>query len=476
MRIYKTLAAAAGMGLLFAWMESIFLQYGLLQCLAAMEYEGMNAVVIFLAVHAMTYLFAAFFGLDEKGERVRCAAAACLMLALPLLISLAQYLPASLSAVATLSGMIFSSVGAALLIGLWALFLSTLIPDDVALVFGLAPLIAVFMMRFAALSHILLLILGAPLFSALLLLLPGGESSDESPDVISASSFPFWRLALFLFCLYAANAFLLSLIPELFPSPFPRTDQSFDWIRTISALGVAVVFRFYPRAELRTFYKGAFPFIAASLFLLLFSPFKMLSRFFLETGLAFLDLYAWLLLIYFASRAGEKRNAVIHGGIFLIVLATAAAHLHLLLRNGAGAIHGASELLIVAIPGVCLLLIMLVLWDGREVPLQWERQDALSFPPRGDGGETDSEQERKAHPHEESASEKEEEMLLRMKLMEFNLTRQETEIALLLLQGFKDRSICSSLFISQNTLKYHLRNIYRKTGSANRLELKNILG
>lgn len=77
------------------------------------------------------------------------------------------------------------------------------------------------------------------------------------------------------------------------------------------------------------------------------------------------------------------------------------------------------------------------------------------------------------HPHEESALEKEEEMLLRMKLMEFNLTRQETEIALLLLQGLKDRNICLLLYISQNTLKYHLRNIYRKTGSANRLELKN---
>ncbi len=60
--------------------------------------------------------------------------------------------------------------------------------------------------------------------------------------------------------------------------------------------------------------------------------------------------------------------------------------------------------------------------------------------------------------------------------MEFNLTRQETEIALLLLKGQKDRNICSMLFITQNTLKYHLRNIYRKTGTANRLELRENLG
>jgi len=82
----------------------------------------------------------------------------------------------------------------------------------------------------------------------------------------------------------------------------------------------------------------------------------------------------------------------------------------------------------------------------------------------GDMGDADPEQK-----------EKEEEMGRRMKLIKFNLTRQETEIALLLLKGAKDLNICSLLYISQNTLKYHLRNIYRKTGSGNRRELKNIL-
>lgn len=474
MRIYKTLAAAAGMGLLFSWMESLFLQYGLLRRLAAIEYEGMHAVVLFLAVHALTYLFAAFFPPGESGERPRAIAGASLMFLLPFLLAAAAYLPVPLSGIFGVVGMLFSAVGSALLIGLWGLSLSALIPDDVALVFGIAPLVATFVMRAAALSNVLLLILGVPVLSVLLLLLPAGQTAEPSHEVIPTASFPFWRLAVFLFCLYAANGFLLSLIPELFPAPFPRADQVSDWIRTLSALGVAVVFRFYPRAELRSFYKGAFPFIAASLFLLLFSPFRTLSRFFMETGLAFLDLYAWLLLIYFASRAGEKRNAVINGGIFLIILAGAVAHLHLLLRNGGGIHHGSSDLLVLAIPGICLLLVMLALWDGREVPLQWERAGSASssFEERMKRHGTD---EQEQGLHEENATEKESEMLLRMKLMEFNLTRQETEIALLLLQGLKDRTICSALYISQNTLKYHLRNIYRKTGSANRLELKEIL-
>ncbi len=473
MRIWKTLSAAAGMGLLFAWMESLFLQYGLSRRLAAIEYEGMHAVVLFLAVHALTYLFAAFFPPGERGERPRCVVAACLMLFLPVLLIAAAYIPRPFSGILGVAGVLFSAIGAALLIGLWGLFLSTLIPDDVALVFGLSPLVATFIMRVTALSHVLPLILGGPLLSVLLLRLPTEESAENSQEIIPAGSFPFWRLAVFLFCLYAANGFLLGLIPELFPAPFPRADQVSDWIRTLSALGVAAVFRFYPRAELRSFYKGAFPFIAASLFLLLFSPFQTISRFFMETGLAFLDLYAWLLLIYFASRAGEKRNAVVNGGIFLIILAGAVAHLHLILRGG-GVIHGSTDLAVFAIPGICLLLVMLALWDGREVPLRWE---SAGSPPASLGERRDSHgagEQEQPFP-EENAKEKESEILLRMKLMEFNLTRQETEIVLLLLQGLKDRTICSALYISQNTLKYHLRNIYRKTGSANRLELKEIL-
>ena len=475
MRIWKTLAAAAGMGLLFAWMESLFLQYGLLRRLAAVQYEGMNAVVLFLSVHALTYLFAAFFPPGKDGERPRAVAAASLMFMLPILLAVAAFLSNPFSGILGVVGMLFSAVGAALLIGLWGLFLSTLIPDDVALVFGLAPLVATFIMRAAALSHALLLILGVPFLSVLLLFLPAAEAAEEPHEIIPADSFPFWRLAVFLFCLYAANGFLLGLLPELFPAPFPRADQVSDWIRTLSALGVAVVFRFYPRAELRSFYKGAFPFIAASLFLLLFSPFQAISRFLMETGLAFLDLYAWLLLIYFASRAGEKRNAVVNGGIFLIILAGAVAHLHLILREGGGIIHGSSDLVVFAIPGICLLLVMLALWDGREVPLQWERTGSSSSSTE-ERRDTSGAGEPEQRLQEENATEKESEMLLRMKLMEFNLTRQETEIVLLLLQGLKDRTICSALYISQNTLKYHLRNIYRKTGSANRLELKEILG
>ena len=51
------------------------------------------------------------------------------------------------------------------------------------------------------------------------------------------------------------------------------------------------------------------------------------------------------------------------------------------------------------------------------------------------------------------------------------LTRQECRIALMILEGAGDPELCGELFISKNTLKFHIRNINRKLGVASRREL-----
>ncbi|NJB86779.1 DNA-binding NarL/FixJ family response regulator [Lewinella marina] len=51
------------------------------------------------------------------------------------------------------------------------------------------------------------------------------------------------------------------------------------------------------------------------------------------------------------------------------------------------------------------------------------------------------------------------------------LTDQEERIARLLVEGLSYRSICERLFISQNTLKYHVKHIYAKFGVAGRAAL-----
>ena len=58
---------------------------------------------------------------------------------------------------------------------------------------------------------------------------------------------------------------------------------------------------------------------------------------------------------------------------------------------------------------------------------------------------------------------------------EFSLTEREREIALKVLQGESNESILAELFISKNTLRTHLHNIYDKTDTHSREELVGLL-
>lgn len=53
----------------------------------------------------------------------------------------------------------------------------------------------------------------------------------------------------------------------------------------------------------------------------------------------------------------------------------------------------------------------------------------------------------------------------------YSLTRREETILKLLMEGRDNTSICSSLSISENTLKKHILNLYRKLGINNRVGL-----
>ncbi|MDW8253988.1 MAG: helix-turn-helix transcriptional regulator, partial [Chloroflexota bacterium] len=57
------------------------------------------------------------------------------------------------------------------------------------------------------------------------------------------------------------------------------------------------------------------------------------------------------------------------------------------------------------------------------------------------------------------------------RLKRFGLSDRELDVALLLLNGQKWDEIADTLGISRNTLKSHVRSIYRKTGARNRQEL-----
>ena len=56
-----------------------------------------------------------------------------------------------------------------------------------------------------------------------------------------------------------------------------------------------------------------------------------------------------------------------------------------------------------------------------------------------------------------------------------DLTKQEKIICQHLLDGLSYRQICTALFISMNTLKFHIKNIYQKMDVSGRSELSHML-
>lgn len=57
---------------------------------------------------------------------------------------------------------------------------------------------------------------------------------------------------------------------------------------------------------------------------------------------------------------------------------------------------------------------------------------------------------------------------------EINLTKKESEVMELLVNGFSTEEMSRKLFISPNTLKNHLQSIYAKAGVKNRMQLLKI--
>jgi DNA-binding CsgD family transcriptional regulator len=55
------------------------------------------------------------------------------------------------------------------------------------------------------------------------------------------------------------------------------------------------------------------------------------------------------------------------------------------------------------------------------------------------------------------------------------LTARELEVGELAVRGLSTRDLAKRLFISENTVKTHLRNVYRKTGTTNRGDLLRTL-
>jgi len=68
------------------------------------------------------------------------------------------------------------------------------------------------------------------------------------------------------------------------------------------------------------------------------------------------------------------------------------------------------------------------------------------------------------------------EIRIRLQLVPYSLTKKETEITLLLVEGLKREEILESCDITNNTLKTHIRQIYKKLHVTARAEIPGKIG
>ena len=57
----------------------------------------------------------------------------------------------------------------------------------------------------------------------------------------------------------------------------------------------------------------------------------------------------------------------------------------------------------------------------------------------------------------------------------YDFSSREEEVFKLLTEDLPNKEIAQRLFISENTVKFHIKNIYRKTGCSNRKDLSALL-
>jgi DNA-binding CsgD family transcriptional regulator len=60
-------------------------------------------------------------------------------------------------------------------------------------------------------------------------------------------------------------------------------------------------------------------------------------------------------------------------------------------------------------------------------------------------------------------------------VVKYGISPREREIISMMLQGYGNRKISETLFISAMTVKNHIYHIYQKTGVANKIQLLNVI-
>ena len=191
--------------------------------------------------------------------------------------------------------------------------------------------------------------------------------------------------------------------------------------------------------------KIALPLIAVGfiLFPLLGARLPVACFLFIQSGFALFNIFDWICLLFVASLFPRKNRPLVAGVAIFIWTTSTCVGMALpdTMMASLALASGEHPAVLATVAGVLLSFAWLLTPEGIGPRPHYAAQ-----------------------PRSRLASQED-------PAVSFGLTRQETIIFELLAEGMKNTEICASLNIAENTLRTHLKNIYRKTGIGTRKQL-----
>ena len=288
------------------------------------------------------------------------------------------------------------------------------------------------------------------------------------------------RLIVLIALLYVAGG---SIFCTLSIAP---TTSSFYYLSNI-VYALACLFSIYLLKnslvpDLHSLFRPILPFIGLGFLLFPFFSNSLiwLPLSLVQIGVAFLDMYTWLLFSVLAKNhlhpsavcsfgLGLMTLFIVGGNILSLVLASVFTSVPLL------------NIVCLIAGGICLFSTQLFfsnwlppgmefswfrLFHAKESPSEKPVEPEENMTVIPDGTKT-------IHPIVPSQEETLE--IYKTKAFSIYLTPREKQVLFLLVRSYSNKAIAEKLFISNNTVKYHIKNIYQKFDVTNKQELIDLL-
>ncbi|MBU7005632.1 response regulator transcription factor [Phosphitispora fastidiosa] len=386
-------------------------------------------------------------------------------------------------------GSLLAGVGSAMLISAWGERYSTLPAHQASLAFGIAVTVGTIIFFIVSKLPLLMAVpvtAFIPLGSMILLLRETNTIAEPQQDasIRSAESFPFpVRLVVLIILFYVAGGLMHKMIASGQQLGFVENFWLTNMVYFAVCLSAGVFVYFNPGLDLRLLYRPILPLLGVGfvLFPFLHISYPVIPFTFLQTGFALFDLYTWILFAYLAARHRFPWS-VIAWGMFLITTAIFSGEFIFKEISSAISLSIAETDLISLLAALLMFIGTMVFRGERETFAGWNYPSAPVKPEIAEARLSN-----KAHaetacsvwkiPNPEGGSPvgaAQEGSPVAQFAGHYGLTPREKQIMELLLEGRNNPYIRENLNISNNTLKTHLRNTFRKLSISDRQELLDL--